>query len=149
MQIVQLWRFKISHTGLQLQQAYIYLDLDWEGGSLLITTENTTHKHSFIFFHSKWGFSFSFLRVFSRHHTGALDLRGVLFFCFFDRINQDCLFIFDRISQPHFSMASSESREDLGFTFYVEGTASDENFTKLDHVLLNWFIALDWLVSPV
>ena len=37
---------EFSHPQLQLQHVYIHLDLDWEKSSLLITTENATHKYS-------------------------------------------------------------------------------------------------------
>jgi len=63
----------------QSRQIYIHLLLRREEDQLLITTKNATHKHSSLI---QREFSFSRPRIFVRDHTGASDLKGVLFSVF-------------------------------------------------------------------
>jgi len=76
------WDPKYWHHQLQLQQE-IYTSISMEKEVSFWLSSKKLHEYAFACLYSKWGFSFSRPRVFGQHHTGAPDLKDILFFSIF------------------------------------------------------------------
>jgi len=131
---------KFSHPQLQLQQAYLHSDLHQERGSLLITTENTIHKHSFACFYSKQGFSFSRLKVFGRlaPHWCSWPERCSFFFCIFNRINWERPIVCDKKIPTTPAMLLSKQSYLICFSNYPENKSKRNLLLKSSSTFTNY-----------